>query len=115
MSYRGTPLHMTRHSIHCWSNSTDSPLGSLPQGPENCLPHLEHYTGDSGTCPSFSLPVLPHFRAAAFFVPLGPLVDRVHHNADVWEGSCLGYCGVVATVRCLPQCVGVLGGSSEGI
>jgi hypothetical protein len=53
--------------------------------------------------------------AAAFFVPLGPLDDSVHHNADVREGTCLGYGSVEATVCRLPQSVGVCGRSMEGV
>lgn len=59
--------------------------------------------------PGLSLPVLPRLRAAAFFVPLGPLEDSVHHNADVREGTRLGYGGVCH----LPQSGGVCGGSTE--
>jgi hypothetical protein len=58
--------------------------------------------------------MLPHFRAAAFCVPLGPLEDSVHHNADVREGTRLGYGGMGATVHRLPQSRGVCGGISEG-
>ena len=46
--------------------------------------------------PSFSLPVLLHSRAAAFFVLLRPLEDSEHHNADVG-----------ATVLRLPKSGGV--------
>jgi hypothetical protein len=56
----------------------------------------------------FSLQVLPHYRVAAIFVPLGPHEDSVHHNPDVREG-------VGTTVRHLPQSGGVCGGSSEGV
>jgi hypothetical protein len=68
-----------------------------PVSREPCLPLPECYTGDSRS--QGSLPVLPHFRAAAFFVPLGPLEDSVHHTADVSEGTRLGHGDVGATVR----------------
>ena len=57
--------------------------------------------------------MLPHFRAAAFFVPLGPLEGNVHHYAGVREGTRLGHSGVGATICHLPQSGGIRGGGEK--
>ena len=59
--------------------------------------------------------MLPHFRAAAFFVPLGHLKENIHYYADVREGTRLCHGGVGATIRRLPQSGGIRGGGEKSL
>lgn len=82
---------------------------ATPVSREPHLPPPESFAGESVSHSVFS-----HLRAAALFLPLGPLEDSVPHHADVREGSRLGYGSVGTTVGRMLQSGGLRGGGEEG-
>ena len=78
-------------------------LPSLP-----CLPSLEPYVEDLGTCQMFLSQCSIIFELQLSLFP--SVEDSVHDNTHVREGTRLCYTGVEATIHSLPQSGGVCGG-----